>query len=160
MIFKFLKFVATKKVRQQIFFTPLFCCCFWVRDSGWVKIRIRDKHPGSATLCASRHCVANTSAFQQYLAGNSYSLLQQLALFEVYVTLLQALCIRLICSIFFRRKPTISLYYKKNLDNYRALLLLKDKLWGIFRPRGGHIFSLLKKLSSSNDVFFTLVGTF
>ncbi len=37
------------------FFTPLFCCCFWIRDPrseepGWVKIRIRDKHPGSATL--------------------------------------------------------------------------------------------------------------
>jgi hypothetical protein len=25
-------------------------CCFWIRDPGWVKIRIRDKHPGSATL--------------------------------------------------------------------------------------------------------------
>jgi hypothetical protein len=38
------------------FFTLLFCCCFWIRDPrsgirdpGWVKIRIRDKHPGSAT---------------------------------------------------------------------------------------------------------------
>ncbi len=38
----FVKFVATKKVWQQIFFTPLFCCCFWIRDPGWVKIRIRD----------------------------------------------------------------------------------------------------------------------
>ncbi len=37
------------------FFTPLFCWCFWIRDPGWVKIRIWDKHPGSATLppCAS-----------------------------------------------------------------------------------------------------------
>jgi hypothetical protein len=25
-------------------------CCFWIRDPGWVKIRIRDKHPGSAEL--------------------------------------------------------------------------------------------------------------
>ncbi len=30
--------------------TPLFCCCFWIRDPEWTKIRIRDKHPGSATL--------------------------------------------------------------------------------------------------------------
>ncbi len=39
-----------KKLWQQIFFYPLFCCCFWILDPGWVKIRIRDKHPGSATL--------------------------------------------------------------------------------------------------------------
>ncbi len=25
-----------------IFFHPLFCCCFWIRDPGWIKIRIRD----------------------------------------------------------------------------------------------------------------------
>jgi hypothetical protein len=31
-----------KKVWQQIVFTPLFCCCFWIWDPGWVKIRIRD----------------------------------------------------------------------------------------------------------------------
>ncbi len=35
---------------QKIFFTPVFLCCFWIRDPGWVKIRIRDKHSGSATL--------------------------------------------------------------------------------------------------------------
>jgi hypothetical protein len=36
-IFNFVKFVATKKatVRQQFFFTPLFCCCFWIRDPGF-----------------------------------------------------------------------------------------------------------------------------
>ncbi len=33
------------------FFHPSLCCCFWIRDPVWVKIRIRDKHPGSATLC-------------------------------------------------------------------------------------------------------------
>jgi hypothetical protein len=35
------------------FFSSLsFHCCFGsgIRDPGWVKIRIRDKHPGSATL--------------------------------------------------------------------------------------------------------------
>jgi hypothetical protein len=32
------------------FFPPLFYCFFWIRYLGWVKIRIRDKHPGSATL--------------------------------------------------------------------------------------------------------------
>ncbi len=57
----FVKSVATKKVMTTIFFfKPLFCSCFWIRDPGWVKIRIRDpgwvkirirdKHPGSATL--------------------------------------------------------------------------------------------------------------
>jgi hypothetical protein len=47
----------TQKVSNSKFFTPLCCCCFWFRDPrsgfrdpGWVKIRIRDKHPGSATL--------------------------------------------------------------------------------------------------------------
>ncbi len=49
-----------KKLWQQIFFTPLFCCCFWIRDprsgirDGWKSgSGIRDKHPGSATLCPS-----------------------------------------------------------------------------------------------------------
>ncbi len=41
-----------KKVRKQIkkkkkFYLPMF---FGIRDPGWEKIRIRDKHPGSATL--------------------------------------------------------------------------------------------------------------
>ncbi len=27
---------------NKFFFTPLFCCCFWIRDPEWVKIRIRD----------------------------------------------------------------------------------------------------------------------
>jgi hypothetical protein len=42
---------------KKNFFAPLFCCCFWIRDPrsgfrepGWVKVRILDKHPGSATL--------------------------------------------------------------------------------------------------------------
>jgi hypothetical protein len=38
------------------FFSPFsFVAVFGsgIRDSGWVKIRIRDKHPGSATLVAS-----------------------------------------------------------------------------------------------------------
>jgi len=30
-IFNFMKFMATKKV-HLIFFTPLFCCCFWIKD--------------------------------------------------------------------------------------------------------------------------------
>jgi hypothetical protein len=31
----------------NFFLTPLFCCCFWIRDP---RSGIRDKHPGSATL--------------------------------------------------------------------------------------------------------------
>jgi hypothetical protein len=31
---------------------PLFWCCYWIRDPGWIKLRIgiRDKHPGSSKL--------------------------------------------------------------------------------------------------------------
>jgi hypothetical protein len=35
------------------FFSPLSFVAvfaFWIRDPGWIKIRIRDKHLGSATL--------------------------------------------------------------------------------------------------------------
>jgi hypothetical protein len=56
----FVKFVATKKCLTKIFFSPLsFLIVFGsgirdprsgIRDPGWVKIRIRDKHPGSAIL--------------------------------------------------------------------------------------------------------------
>ncbi len=51
-----MKFVATKQVWQLIFFHPsLWVAVFGsgIRDPGWVKIRIRDKHPGSATLLAT-----------------------------------------------------------------------------------------------------------
>ncbi len=48
-MFNFMKFVATKKGLTTNFFTPLFCCCFWIRDPKskirdleWVKIRIQD----------------------------------------------------------------------------------------------------------------------
>ncbi len=46
-----------KRYDKKNFFTPLFCCCFWIRDPGWVKIWIRDKHPGSATLFGSTHII-------------------------------------------------------------------------------------------------------
>ncbi len=48
-----MKFVAIKKGMTTNFFSPLsFVTVFGseIRDPGWVKIRIRDKHPGSATL--------------------------------------------------------------------------------------------------------------
>jgi hypothetical protein len=52
------KFVATKKSLTTIFFSPLSFVAVLgseIRDPEWVKIRIRDKHPGSATLV--RCCV-------------------------------------------------------------------------------------------------------
>jgi hypothetical protein len=49
-IYSFVKFVDTKKGRTTNFFHPSLLLLFWIRDPGWVKIRIRDKHPGSATL--------------------------------------------------------------------------------------------------------------
>ncbi len=48
-----MKFVATEKSVIKNFFSSLsFVAIFasGIRDPGWVKIRIRDKHPGSATL--------------------------------------------------------------------------------------------------------------
>jgi hypothetical protein len=56
--YNFVKFMATKKVWQHIFFHPFF----WIRDPGWVKIRIRDKHPGSATLTKMTR-IRNTGFF-------------------------------------------------------------------------------------------------
>ena len=52
-ISNFVKFVATKKGMTKKFFSFLsFVPVFGsgIRDPGWVKIRIRVKHPGSATL--------------------------------------------------------------------------------------------------------------
>jgi hypothetical protein len=55
----FFKFVATKKGMTIHFFSSLsFLLLFLdpgseIRNLGWVKIRIRDKHPGSATLAAT-----------------------------------------------------------------------------------------------------------
>jgi hypothetical protein len=50
-IFNFVKFVPEKKrYDKKKFFTPLFCCCFWIR---YPRSGIRDKHPGSATLASS-----------------------------------------------------------------------------------------------------------
>ncbi len=54
-ILHFGKFVATKNVWQKFFFHHSLFYLFLdpgseIRDPGRVKIRIRDKHPGSATL--------------------------------------------------------------------------------------------------------------
>ncbi len=48
-IYNYMIFVATKNGRTT-FFSPPFRRCCWIRDSGWIKIRIRDKHSESATL--------------------------------------------------------------------------------------------------------------
>jgi hypothetical protein len=57
-IYNFVKFVATKKGLTTIF-PPSLLLLFLdpgseIRDPEWVKIRIRDKHPGSATLLNGR----------------------------------------------------------------------------------------------------------
>jgi hypothetical protein len=36
-----------KQIKKKLFYLPMF---FGIRDAGWEKIRIWDKHPGSATL--------------------------------------------------------------------------------------------------------------
>jgi hypothetical protein len=55
-IYNLMIFVGTKNGRTKKFFSLFWCCC-WIRDQGseirepgWIKIRIRDKHSGSATL--------------------------------------------------------------------------------------------------------------
>jgi hypothetical protein len=53
------KFVATKKGMTTNFCSPLSFAAVLgsgIRDPGWVKIRIRDQHPGYATLhlCCQR----------------------------------------------------------------------------------------------------------
>ncbi len=50
-----MKLVSTKMVGQQKS-PPPFLCCYWIRDPGWIKIRIRNKHPGSATLLIMDVC--------------------------------------------------------------------------------------------------------
>jgi hypothetical protein len=52
-------FVAKKMVGEKKFIPLLFWCCCWIRDPGWIKIGIRDKHPGSAT----RHMILGKSGF-------------------------------------------------------------------------------------------------
>jgi hypothetical protein len=51
--FHFLKvFMVTKKGKtSNLFFPPLFCCC-WIRDPGWRKVQIQYKYPGSVILAA------------------------------------------------------------------------------------------------------------
>ncbi len=71
MIFNFVMFVFTKKAGQQIFFPLLFCCCCWIRDLVWIKNRIRDKHPGSATLNKSRKILWRDLVFLVFWFGVS-----------------------------------------------------------------------------------------
>ncbi len=57
-IINFVKFVATKKITTTNFSPLSFVALFGsgIRDPGWIKIRIRDKHPGSATLLVANGC--------------------------------------------------------------------------------------------------------
>jgi hypothetical protein len=75
----------------NIFFTPLLCCCFgiWdpgseIQDPGWVKIRIRDKHPGFATLMKRIHADPETwiKACRIQASGATYSGAQSKAVAE------------------------------------------------------------------------------
>jgi hypothetical protein len=52
-IYNFVQFVATKRGLTKKIFSPLSSVAVFgseIRDPGWIKIRIRDKHPGSARL--------------------------------------------------------------------------------------------------------------
>jgi hypothetical protein len=37
------KFVVTKERKDNWFFPLLFCCCYWIRDPGWIKIRFGNR---------------------------------------------------------------------------------------------------------------------
>jgi hypothetical protein len=57
------KFVATNKGMTQFFFN-LFMLRFL--DPGWVKIRIRDKHPGTATMFKFiKNCVSSSGSIKE-----------------------------------------------------------------------------------------------
>jgi hypothetical protein len=53
--YKILIFVAKKKVGKKLFSHSSFVAVAGsgIRHPGWIKIRIRDKHPESATLLAT-----------------------------------------------------------------------------------------------------------
>jgi hypothetical protein len=56
-------FGATKMVGPNKF-SPLFWCCCWIWDPGRIKIRIRDKHPGSTTRLNLIHFYRSLLFFQ------------------------------------------------------------------------------------------------
>jgi hypothetical protein len=66
------KFVAKKKGMTTNFFSLLSFVAVpgsGIRGVGWVKIRIRDKHPGSATLSLSQIVVMKVWVMQRSVQG-------------------------------------------------------------------------------------------
>jgi|LakMenEpi03Aug12_release.lakeMendotaPanAssembly.Ray.scaffolds.fasta_scaffold820432_1 hypothetical protein len=61
---------STKTLWLKNFSVPVlfsFVALVWIRDPGWIKIRIRDKHPGSATLVYRYlHTRVGTECIMQY----------------------------------------------------------------------------------------------
>jgi hypothetical protein len=71
-------FVATKQGMTTIFFHPSLLLLFLdsvseIRDPGWLKIRIRDKHPGSATLVFNFNNKGSQEQRKTYYSGLSIS---------------------------------------------------------------------------------------
>jgi hypothetical protein len=63
-IYNFVKFVATYQGMTTNFFYPSLLLMFLdprsgIQDPGWVKIGIRDKHPGSATLIYTQQMIVH-----------------------------------------------------------------------------------------------------
>jgi hypothetical protein len=81
-IFNFVKFVATKQGLTTNFFHPSLLLLFLdpgseiqdpgseIRDPEWLKIRIRDKHPGSATQFHSSQ-IFGRKVFSRLLKNSS-----------------------------------------------------------------------------------------
>ena len=109
------------------FFTPLFCSCFWIRDPGWVKIRIRDKHPGSATLVPG-----STTWIELNLKFSLFIWIRHLLTFTVPILMqhsekfFQYLCIRIRYLLMYK-VPILMRCYKRLFQHWcfriRYLLL-------------------------------------
>ncbi len=48
-------FPLKQKGRTTSFLSVVICCCYWIQDPGWIKIRIWDKHSRSAALFTCTH---------------------------------------------------------------------------------------------------------
>ncbi len=118
-----MKFVATKWYDNKFCFTPLFCSCFWIRDPGWVKIRIRDKHPGSATLLYS-YLVHACSYLNEFLGAD-----------PALVGLLPRVAAGVLLHVVFARKAPVARIGNKKPTQKKPKNHLKNQLkmfvfWG------------------------------
>ncbi len=71
----------------------LFFCCCWIWDPGWIKIRIRNKDPGSATLVSIISVPHIMHVYVSFFLSRSYAIylfvrLSSSFLFSTFLTLI------------------------------------------------------------------------